>query len=437
VPRSFSATVLFAIVAVLATAALSWLSYRSVRRALEDEFARRLEGLAAAGATQVSPEDVADARAYGEEGAGFIALQVLLEQLRSTPGTWNATLLDSAGTVVYDCRNAGLHGLTSPLDTLDHAALERARGGGSVVSRRYRRQGRLLRAGLAPILDAGRTVAVLAVEADATPPAALDRFRQTTLLIGFLIVVVILVLVAVRDRLSRRAAELERRLSRAENLAAMGRLTATLAHEIRNPLAIIRGSAHRLGKLEPEARRMADFVVEESDRLSRTLARYLDFARGGDAEAGGTGGSGDAAATLQATLDLLQDELAARHVTVERVGERLSEAPVALDVESLKQVYLNLILNALEAMPEGGRLTVGLGERKGRIEVAIADTGHGIPAATLAQLGQPFATTKAKGSGLGLFLTRRLVRSAGGELEINSEEGRGTTCLVRMPRQKG
>ena len=434
--QRFSATILFAVVAVLATAALSWLSYRTVRFALEDAFARRLEGLAAAGATQVSPADVADARAYGEEGAGFIAVQVLLEQLRSTPGTWNATLLDSAGTVVYDCRTAALHGLTSPLDTLARTELDSARRGVATVSRPYRREGRPLRAGLAPILDAGRVVAVLAVEADATPPPALDRFRQTTILTGMLIVIVILVLVGVRERLSRRAAELERRLSRAENLAAMGRLTATLAHEIKNPLAIIRGSAQRLGKLEPEARRMADFVVEESDRLSRTLARYLDFARGGD-EPATTGGAGDAAATLQATLDLLQDEMAARRIEVERVGERLADAPVALDAESLKQVFLNLILNALEAMPEGGRLTVGLGERKGKIEIAIADNGHGIPAATLAQIGQPFATTKAQGSGLGLFLTRRLVRSAGGDLEIRSEVGRGTTCVVRLPRRKG
>jgi signal transduction histidine kinase len=434
--RSFSATILFAVVAVASTAALSWLSYRTVRLALEGEFARRLEGLAAAGATQVRPADIADASVYGEEGAGYIALQVLLEQLRATPGTWNASLLDSAGAVVYDGRRDGLHGLASPLDTLAPSALALAREGIPAVSRPYRHAGMLMRAGLAPVLDAGRVAGVLAVEADATPPAALDRFRQTTALTALLIVLVIIVLVAVRERLSRRAAELERRLSRAENLAAMGRLTATLAHEIKNPLAIIRGSAQRLGRLDPEAQRMADFVVEESDRLSRTLARYLDFARGGEEVAGASGGGADAAATLRATLDLLQDELAARRVEVEHVGQRLESAPVPLDAESLKQVYLNLILNAMDAMPDGGRLTVALAERRGKIEVVVADTGPGIPAATLAQIGQPFATTKAKGSGLGLFLTRRLVRSAGGELEIRSEVGRGTTCVVRLPRRK-
>jgi signal transduction histidine kinase len=98
---------------------------------------------------------------------------------------------------------------------------------------------------------------------------------------------------------------------------------------------------------------------------------------------------------------------------------------------------LNLILNALEAMPDGGTLTLGIAEHGGRIEVTLSDTGSGIPEDALKRLGSPFFTTKARGSGLGLFLTRRLVQSAGGELEIRSEVGRGTTCQVRWPRRKG
>jgi signal transduction histidine kinase len=87
-------------------------------------------------------------------------------------------------------------------------------------------------------------------------------------------------------------------------------------------------------------------------------------------------------------------------------------------------------------MPRGGRLAVSLAERAGRIEVGIADDGAGIPAGTLKRLGRPFFTTKATGSGLGLFLARRLAESAGGELRIRSEEGRGTTCTVRLPGRR-
>ena len=172
-------------------------------------------------------------------------------------------------------------------------------------------------------------------------------------------------------------------------------------------------------------------IIEEADRLSKTVARYLQFARVGEEPRQG----GDAATALQATLDLLEGELGARGVMLERAGG-LTAAPVGLDNESLKQVYLNLILNALEAMPAGGRLRIGEAERHGRIEVSIADEGAGIPPDVLRRVGSPFYTTKAQGSGLGLFLARRLVRASGGDLHIQSLEGRGTTCTVRLPRRR-
>jgi signal transduction histidine kinase len=261
----------------------------------------------------------------------------------------------------------------------------------------------------------------------------LDGFRRTLLLATLLSALGITVLAVVNIRVAGSAARLERQLSRAENLAAMGRLTATLAHEIKNPLAIIRGSAERLGKLDPEARRWSDSVVEETDRLSRTVGRYLQFARGDEAG----GGEGDAARALGETLDLLEGEFQARRATLVRPEPAPEALPVTLDNESLKQVFLNLMLNALEAIGEGGRLAVAVAERHGRVAVTFTDDGPGIPGDTLRQLGNPFVTTKARGSGLGLFLSRRLVQSAGGTLEIASAAGRGTTCTVQLPRRKG
>ena len=306
--------------------------------------------------------------------------------------------------------------------------------GDTAVSELYRRDGRLLRASFAPVRDSADAVAgVVAIEAEASYVPMLAGLGRTMSLIALISVIAIALLAFFMIRAEWSAGRLERRLSRAENLAAMGRLTATLAHEIKNPLAIIRGSAERLKKLEPEAQRMADFVIEESDRLTKTVARYLQFARGRD----DTTESGDAVAALDATLDLLEGEFKARHVRLERTADGPRPAPVALDNESLKQVYLNLILNAVEAMPEGGELRIGEVERHGRIEVSISDQGGGIPPETLARLGSPFYTTKAQGSGLGLFLTRRLVQTSGGELKIQSEPGRGTTCVLRFPRMKG
>src|SRR5262249_36565621 len=154
------------------------------------------------------------------------------------------------------------------------------------------------------------------------------------------------------------------------------------------PLAIIRGSAERLRQADPESQRMANFVIEETDRLSRTVGRYLQFARGADE----TTESGDAVGALEATLSLLEGEFAERAIRLERSRGGADSVTVGLDPESLKQVYLNLLLNAVESMPGGGRLAVSDRVRAGRLEIEIADEGAGIPKDLLKRLGQPFVT---------------------------------------------
>jgi signal transduction histidine kinase len=420
---------------VLVTAASSLLAHQGVRKAFESEFGQGLERIAVTTANEIEPGSLGAIGLFGDESGPYAEVQVQLSTVLTAVGIRNALLIDSTRTTLVQAVSPeGMERLPSDLDSLARPALDGALAGRPGVSAPYRRGDRLLRAGFAPIREPGRPVAgVIAIEAETPYRQALSGLAGTLALITLISALAITVLAAFIIRAAMSEARLERRLSRLENLAAMGRLTATLAHEIKNPLAIIRGSADRLGRLEPEARRMADFVIEEVDRLNRTVARYLQFARG-ESELPETG---DAAATLQATLDLLEGEFRARRVTVERSDEAPRPAFVPLDNESLKQVYLNLILNALDAMPEGGRLGIGEAERHGRIEVSIVDEGSGIPPDTLRRMGTPFYTTKAKGSGLGLFLTRRLVRSCGGDLQIQSEAGRGTTCTVRLPRLRG
>jgi len=441
VPRNLVLVALFVLAVVLATAVSAWLAWRGVAGALGAEFEQRIGRIAATAAHEVGAADFADARLHAE-GGGYLALEVQLVTLRASTGVANAVLLDSAAVVVVDARDSERsEGRVSPLVTRAASALRRALAGTPSVSAAYAGPDGPLRAGFAPVRSAsGRVLGVVAVEAAPAYPPVVARLGRTLALIALVTALAVLLLAAVIVRANRAAARLERRLSRAENLAAMGRLTATLAHEIKNPLAIIRGSAQRLGRLDPEAARMAGFVVEETDRLSRTVARYLDFARGtaaGPDAFGRSDESGDAVAALDATLDLLEGELRARRVTLRRGGGPGPAAPVRLDNESLKQLYLNLILNALDAMPRGGTLTVEAVERPGRFEITIADDGGGVPAEVLRQLGRPFFTTKASGSGLGLFLARRLATAAGGGLKIASEVGRGTTCTVRLPRRRG
>jgi signal transduction histidine kinase len=412
---------------------LSWLSYRAVRDALANEFRTRLTSVAGTLASQVSADDIDDARRLGDEGVGYGNLQVLLEELRATSGVTNATVLDTAGIVIYDCLEPVRQRQPSPLAESFAEELSRAQHGATEVTPPRASGTRLVQYALAPVLrETGGVAGVVTVESQVDYLPALGNFRRSLALITAVLVAAMGVFAVLLARAAWSAARLEQRLSRSENLVAMGRLTATLAHEIKNPLAIIRGSAERLGKLEPEAERMNRFVVEEVDRLNRTVNRYLDFARSAT-EA--PEGRGDAAAALDATLDLLEGELAARKIEVVR-PPAADTAPVRLDPESLKQVFLNLILNAADAMPEGGRLSIARRDAGSHVELEISDTGRGIPKDVLARLGNPFYTTKAQGSGLGLFLSRRLVESGGGTLSISSETGRGTTCVVRLPRRR-
>ncbi len=426
---------MLAAVAGVVTAGVCAVAYFRVRDALQAEFEQRLARIAGTAASQITPELIAEARGAGEESAGYLAIQVQLATLRAATGIRDASLIDSARVTLADVGSTGTERFASPLDSVAGAWLGRALRGSPQVTPPLIREGTRVRAAFAPVRQAGRAIAVVAVEAEPAYETTLVVLARRLAVIAAFSVLVIALLSALNVRTALSAARLERQLSRAENLAAMGRLTATLAHEIKNPLAIIRGSAERMRQTrgDPDAARMAEFVIEESDRLSHTVTRYLQFARG-DASAPERG---DAIAALDATLALLEGELVSRRIALTRSRGIAGSATVRLDPESLKQVYLNLLLNAMAAMPDGGPLAVSDRGVADRIEVTIADAGVGMPADVLKRVGTPFVTTKAQGSGLGLFLTRRLVESAGGALEIESAEGRGTTCRVRLPRARG
>ena len=426
--RAQAATLVFAILTALVTGATAFVAYRGQRSAFEREFARRLSQLAELAASQVSPADLSDARLLGTDGNGLLALQ--LDALCSATGLSNVSVLDDSAHVVYDVR-AGFAtaGGPSPYDSLSHATIAQARKSRSVAFPPFRRGDAEVRAAAARIADSPG--AVLVAEDQPTWGPELARLRRDLSLLAAVSVLAVAALALLVLRANASQVSLERRLSRAQNLAAMGRMTATLAHEIKNPLAIIRGSARRLPKLEPGAKTLADSVVEEVDRLSATVNRYLQFARGAG-ESPSVDARGAVAATLTATLDLLEAEFRERKVEVVREPAS-AEATVRLDDASLKQVWLNLLQNALEASPEGGRIRVALAVEGGRVRVTIADDGAGIPPDVLARVGEPFFTTRAQGTGLGLHLSRQLVQGAGGTLELSSRPGAGTTLQVALP----
>lgn len=241
----------------------------------------------------------------------------------------------------------------------------------------------------------------------------------------------------------------QEQLIQSGKLAALGQLSAGIAHEIRNPLTSIKILVHSLiDKLGSDEDKREDILVIENEieRMNQTIKRFLDFARPADPMFSST----DINQVLEDTLLLVSHEFRAGKTHLRR--DFFPELPEVLaDREQLRQAFLNLILNAVQAMPNGGSLTIAtrvIGDRlkvmgkslipntqypkpEGNfIEISFIDTGHGIPLEKVNNIFDPFFTTKDEGIGLGLSITHRIIDSHKGFIKVESREGKGTTFTV-------
>jgi signal transduction histidine kinase len=231
------------------------------------------------------------------------------------------------------------------------------------------------------------------------------------------------------------------RVKERDRLAALGEMSAGLAHEIRNPLGAIKGAAQLLvtsdATVSPENLEFLNIIIEEANRLNNVVTRFLDYAR--SERPGGEGADKvDLNNVVRKTVQLIQQEQVKNLELRVRIDEQLPM--VAGDPESLLQVFLNLGQNALQAMPEGGVLEIlTTRRRRSRLgygqfcEVRFRDSGVGIPRDRLKKLFIPFYTTKQKGTGLGLAISHRIINQHGGTIEVRSTIGQGSTFSVFLP----
>lgn len=241
------------------------------------------------------------------------------------------------------------------------------------------------------------------------------------------------VLIGICRDISERVA-MEASLREHEQMAYVGKLSASLSHEIRNPLSAIKMNLQILARklnLDGNDSRRLEITVHEVSRLEGILRQLLDTARPLTVNLAPV----DASSLARGCVELLRAKIHERNV---EIAEQYPKALplIMLDAGKVEQALINLLLNAIDATPEGGRITVWVrtsGQKDRHLELGVRDTGAGIDRNRMSQLFTPFSTTKSHGSGLGLSNVKRIVQAHSGKVEVRSRKGRGASFVLRFP----
>jgi signal transduction histidine kinase len=449
---------------VLAVNATIFLSIRTSQRLLDQELGKRLEGTAQIAGLLVRPEHfaalvrMADAAVAGEaappkrapealadtNSVDFVAQMDAIDAADAVRAEWRklAEGADASNILLLDKQSRVLLRLRQPFAfepdvlTLDPAALTRALIGEAAHSALYEKDGEYLRSGYAPVGDAdGSVLGAVVVEGASAAFRPLTLVRTslygTAVFASLLVVFIGLAFIRTVGHLGR----IEENLRHTDLLASVGQVAAGVAHEIRNPLAVLRGAAARLKRgdsLPAEERtELLRMIEEEVSRMGGVVQNFLDLSRRPLGETKPFA----LKPVLLRSLDILRVELERSKVAVELDWSAPEELTIDGDPLALHHVFLNLALNARDIMPGGGRLRVRVVERRGQARLYFEDTGPGVPSELRSKIFEPFFTTRAKGTGLGLAFVDRIVSEHGGSVTVGAAPGGGAQFEIRLPIQ--
>ena len=291
--------------------------------------------------------------------------------------------------------------------------------------------------------DTSYVVGVLEIEQDITDDLeSIIRLQGTIISTSVLVMTGLFIalrfLVARADSIiEARAMErrrLEKKLDQAERLASLGKMVASVAHEIKNPLGIVRSTAeilkNRLEKIAPGNEQLAGIIVEETSRLDRVVREFLDFARPSEPQMEAL----DLNEIIRRMLAFIQSELNTHEIEV-----KLQHADIPRingDADQLYQALLNIIMNSVQAMEEGGELLIRSRADRGKVVLEVGDNGCGMDDSVKEQVFQAFYTTKSRGTGLGLAIVKNILDRHQAEIDIKSAPEKGTTFTITFPAAK-
>lgn len=409
--------------------AVNWYYYRLTRSILDEDFTIRLETLAALVSLEMGDMDRESDIMRTSISETLLAR---LRELSAEHSLSNILVVREDGITLLALQpDLFPPGELYPHWSMDYRAIIEALEGTPSATDLYRApDGTYMKAGYAPLpLHAPAAGSVAAVEASAGFLARLEELRIVLIAATAVSIVGIalftwFVLKATGSLIRARESLLE-----SETFASMGRMAAGIAHEIRNPLFIIRSSAEKLKEANPErADEIDSFILEEVDRLNTILTDYLLFARDEETRRDAM----DLVSTLRRSVRLVRESIESEGIELAEQYD-VAEAPFHGEEKKLQQVFLNILLNAEQSTPKGGTITVTLTRRDARYRITFADTGSGVPSKELDKIFEPFYTTKPAGSGLGLAIVKRVVEDHGGDVAVSSRLESGTSVTVTFP----
>lgn len=418
---------------------------RLLEKSKEEDLVRRVSSVTRISASELvypaEPEILADLLdGNPEEQAALLedypdspeyeSLAQRLLQMKNSSGLAQMILLSPKGQVVADSNFRFLTGEDLPF-SIDQKNLEKALRGVPATTKLYEWEGKHFQRDYQPVINAaGTTVGVVMGSISADYLESLQAVRGQVRRQWLLSSVVLLLMGVWLYRLFGYMARLERHALQRVRIEAMGALAAGMAHELRNPLAIIRVLAEEVqtDQTSAQSQANAEDIIAETERLSELVNHFLSLSR---APATAEAARMDLAAEVRRVCQLIRKGAPDGLVVMEELPA--GECWIQGDPHAVRQLLLNLLLNAREAVEGGpGRIQVTLKERRREVELRVTDNGPGIPAKALPRVFEPFYTSRPNGTGLGLAISRSIVTNLGGELNLESSR-QGTTAVVKLP----
>ncbi len=414
-----------------------WMFYLEAKNLLDEELGKRLISIAVTASLQVSPQLITSIKEKIIDDVQSFNLREQLATINEKNNLESIFIIDKEHNLILDTGSRQLEGEKYRcMDIDDNAKILDASLGNPSYSKLYRNGKQMFKTGFAPLKDtSGEVIAILGVDASPKFLKVLPKIKNTLIIFGvislvFGVISVIILLAVINGFISD--------LFHAEKFASLGRLSAGIAHEIRNPLQIINSTAASLKKRylpQDSHDELFDFIPDEVKKMNETITNILSQTKDIPLEIE----LNNLKALLDQVINRMSPDMEMANVRINKhIDPSIGE--FYFDKQQMEMVFQNLICNAIEAMPDGGMIAVKAypykdGKQFAAIEVT--DTGQGIHKRDQKRLFEPFFTTKEHGYGLGMSIILGIIQKHEGKIMVKSKLKQGTTFIVLLPLKQG